>query len=82
MMGDWGGIGWSGMGFGVVFMLLFWVLLILGIVALIRWLLTRPSPNQGGRDKASLELLQERYARGEIDREEYQQKLQDLERRG
>ena len=80
MMGDWDGIAWSGMGFGVVFMLLFWMVVVLGIVALIRWLLTLQSPNQEG-DKTPLELLQERYARGEIDRDEYQQKLQDLERR-
>jgi len=76
MMNDWHG-GWS-MGFGFIFMLLFWALVILGIAALIRWLTTRPSPGKNSRDKTPLEIVQERYARGEIDREEYEQKKRDL----
>lgn len=86
MMGNWGDFGGWGMGFGFLFMLLFWVLIILGIVALIRWLM-RESQNgreQNGRglprDKTPLEIVQERYARGEIDREEYEQKRLDLEK--
>jgi putative membrane protein len=78
MMGDMGGFGWWGMGFGVVFMLLFWLLIILGIVALIRWLQSQSSSDRGARSKTSLEIIQERYARGEIDKEEYEQKKRDL----
>jgi putative membrane protein len=74
-MYDWGSYGGWGMGFGMLFMLLFWVLIILGIAALIRWL-----PSRSSRDKTPLDILQERYARGEIDREEYEQKKRDLER--
>jgi len=33
----------------------------------------------GPRDKSPLKIVQERYARGEIDREEYEQKMRDLE---
>ena len=80
MMSDWGGFGGWGMGFGFVLMLLFWILVILGIAALIRWLL-QPSPSRSSRDKTPLEIVQERYARGEIDREEYEQKKRDLEPR-
>ena len=79
MMNNWNGfVGW-GMGFGFIFMLLFWGLIILGIAALIRWLMTQSSPNRVSRDKTPLEIVQERYARGEIDREEYEQKKRDLE---
>lgn len=79
MMRDWGGFGGWGMGVGGgVFMLLFWLLVILGIVALVRWLLARPSPVPGARDKTPAEIVQERYARGEINREEYEQKMRDL----
>ena len=78
MMYDWGSYGGWGMGFGMVFMLLFWVLIILGVAALIRWLMTQSSPDRGSRDKSPLEIVQERYARGEIDREEYEQKKRDL----
>jgi len=70
MMGYWG---W-GMGFGWLFMGLFWVLIIVGIVAAIKWFSDQP----GSRGKTALEILQERYARGEIQREEFEQKKRDL----
>jgi len=78
MMSNWGGFGGWGMGFGVIFMLVFWLLVILGIVALVRWLLAPRSPGPSGRDKTPAEIVQERYARGEINREEYEQKMRDL----
>ena len=69
-------------GFGGVFMILFWILVILAIAALVRWLAVPggPSVTGGGDRKRALEVLEERYARGEIDREEYLQKREDLER--
>lgn len=79
MMSDWGSIGGWGMGFGIVFMLLFWGLVILGIIALARWLMTQSSSSRNSRGKSPLEIVQERYARGEINREEYEQKKRDLE---
>lgn len=79
MMNDWNGFGGWGMGFGFVFMLLFWGLVILGIAALIRWLMTQPSSSRSPHDKTPLEIAQERYARGEIGREEYEQIKRDLE---
>ena len=78
MMNDWNGFGGWGMGLGFIFMLLFWGLVILGIVALIRWLTAQPPPGRGSQDKTPLEIVRERYARGEIDREEYEQKIRDL----
>jgi putative membrane protein len=77
MDGNWGygGPGWFGMGFG---MLLFWGLLIVGVIVLVRWLAA------GRRDPAppphasALDILAQRYARGEIDRAEYEQKRRDL----
>jgi putative membrane protein len=86
MMGNWGEFGGWGMGFGFLFMILLWVLIVLGIVGLLRWLMRE---SQGGReqdrrglsrDKTPLEIVQERYARGEIDREEYEQMKRDLEK--
>jgi len=70
------GMGW-GMGLGWFFMILFWTLIILGIIALTRWL--SGTGSRGPVGKSALEILQERYARGEIDQEEYQQKRRDLE---
>ena len=71
------GHGW-GMGFGWVFMSAFWVLTVLGIVALVRWMGSQSSVNREPRPRTALEILQERYARGEIQREEYEQKKRDL----
>jgi putative membrane protein len=77
MMGGWEGWGW-GPGFGWIFMLLFWALIILGIVALARWLFY--SGNRGGgSSRSALDILKERYARGEITREQFEQMRRDLE---
>lgn len=75
MMND---MGWFGGGFGWLFMLLFWGLVILGLVALVRWL--AQSGVGKTREKTALDILKERYARGEIDREEFEQKRTDLEK--
>jgi putative membrane protein len=73
---DYGGMGWGhGWGvFGFVHMALWWLLLLLAIGVLAKWLFTgsRPASAQ------ALELLRERYARGEISKEEFVQKKEDL----
>ncbi len=74
MFHDMNGFGW-GMGFGWFFMLLFWALVILGIIAIVKWL----SGSNGERQKTALDILQERYARGDISREEYEEKKRDLQ---
>jgi len=73
-------------GFGMVYMLIFWVV----IIGLAVWLLTRLFP--AGADRAAsgerarrsdgkesaLDILQMRYARGEISQREYEQMRQDI----
>lgn len=73
MWGHMGYYGWGGMGFG---MLLFWGLLIAGVVLLVKNTWGNSGQN---REKTALDLLKERYARGEIGREEFEQKKHDLE---
>lgn len=77
----WGGGGW-GYGWGVVgmvFMLLFWVLVIAGLVLGVRWLLvTAPGGQRRKEGETAVEILKERYARGEINKEEFEAKRRDL----
>lgn len=71
------GDGWGYMFGGGILMLLFWV----AVIALIVWLVLaalRRGPAIGGR--SALDILEERYARGEIDREDYEARRQDLMR--
>lgn len=77
MMGWADGYGW--MGFGWIVMILFWALVIGGVIALVRWFGMRDGGRGDTSRRTPLEILQERYARGEIEREEYEQKRRDLE---
>jgi putative membrane protein len=79
MMNDMGGFGWLP-GFGWLFMLLFWGLVILGIVAIVKWLTSAGAGGNTQKPRTALDILEERYARGEIDREEFEQKKRDLAR--
>ena len=63
------------MGFGMLFMALFWVALIVAGVLMVKWLM-----GQGGasRGDSALEILKKRYARGEINKEEFEERKRDL----
>ena len=80
----WYGSGMSGWGYALmtVSMILFWGAVIFGIAALVRYFgrsgqpPAAPSPPQSAESPSSPErLLAERFARGEIDEEEYRQRL-------
>ena len=74
MMNGFTGHGW-GMGFG-------WILGII-ILLVILWLAFRafqPNTEQHSLSrKTPLDILKERYAKGEIDKEEFEQRKKDLE---
>lgn len=83
--GGYGGSGFGGPGFtglGIV-MMLFWALVIGGVVWLIASFLNpsrRTTTNPGISSTQPLDILKERYARSEITREEYDRMREDLER--
>lgn len=76
MMVGWG-MGW----FGMIFMLVFWVLVIVGLVFLIKWLIQTTSSGKtvGHTGSKAIDILKERYARGEISKEEFETMKKDLQ---
>ncbi len=69
----------GGFGFGWIFMILWWLLIIVGIVALVKWMVTPSGTySRTGSDNKALDILKERYARGEIDEQEFQKRKRDL----
>lgn len=65
----------------MIFMLLFWGAIVGGLVLLVRWLMAERPARVGGEEDRALAVLRERYARGEITREQYQEMRRDLEAR-
>lgn len=55
----------------------FWIILIVAIVIAVRWLMDNKPSSSGQSDKA-LDILDQRYARGEIDQKEYEQKRREI----
>lgn len=67
---DWG-MGW----FWWIFMVVFWILVILGIVYLVRLAIGTKGE---GREETAIEILKKRYAKGEISKEEFEEKKKEL----
>lgn len=79
MMEGMGEFSW-GMGFfGWIFMLLFWGLVIAGTVALVRWLSNSSDQTGKFQPLETLEILKQRYAQGEINQDEFEQKKHELQ---
>lgn len=67
------GIGWGWLGLGVLHMALFWGLVLLAFVALLRWLGT------GSRaEPRAMDILKARYANGELTREQFEQLRREI----
>jgi putative membrane protein len=68
---------WWGWGLGMMAMMfLFWALVIVGLVVGIRWL---AGQGKVSRSDSALEILRQRYARGEINKDEFEAKKKDLD---
>ncbi len=75
MFGEYG----AGMeGFSMIFMALFWVLVIVGVIYLIKLLADKGG--SGAQTESAEDILKKRYAKGEINQEEYEKIKKDLQR--
>ena len=75
MMG-WGcGMGWP----WPILMLVFWIAVIAGVVFIMRWLMLSANRGRGGASEGSaLDILNKRYAKGEINKDEYEKIKKDI----
>jgi putative membrane protein len=79
MMWGWG---WSGMIFGPLFMILVLAVVIAVAVLLVRWLggpwQPPPPPHYPSPGRTPLDILKDRFARGEIDKNEFEERRRVL----
>jgi len=66
-----------GLGGGIM-MIIFWVAIILFIVWIVKEVSGRNNSNKPRHGKSALEILEERYAKGEMDKKEFEEKKKDL----
>jgi putative membrane protein len=80
------GYGFGGIGWIEMIILFFMIAVMIGIVLLVIWLVRRtdirdtPNIRASSASQSPREILQARYARGEINREQYLEILEDLNR--
>lgn len=71
MWGDWG---WGGMIFGPILGLLYIGLIVVAVIFLVRWLGGEFGARPATRSRTPIQILEERFARGEIDRDEFEER--------
>jgi putative membrane protein len=70
-MMHWGNFGGMGFGFGWIFMILFWLLVILGIVYILKNMF---SSRVLAKNETAEDILKKRYAAGEITKSEFNER--------
>ena len=80
MMDYYWGMFWYGMVFGPIMMIAVLAATIVVVVLVVRWLgITSHFPeSRGGSEKTPLDILKERFARGEIEKQEFEDKKRIL----
>ena len=78
-MGYWG-MPWYGMVFGPIVMIAVLAATIVVVVLVVRWLgiASHPPGGQSGPEQTPLEILKARFARGEIEKQEFEDKRRIL----
>jgi len=67
-------------GFGWWWMMIFWTAVIIGLIFLIKWIFEKGKTDRSTSptEESALDILKKRYAKGEINKEEFEQKKKDL----
>ena len=68
MMGSYG-VGYGYMALGLIF----WILIIVGVILLIKWLIEQGKTTGGEQQMTAMDILKARYAKGEITTEEFEE---------
>jgi len=76
-MMHWGSFGW-GMGFGWIYMIVLWAVVITAVVYLVKFVERKPSVDVW--QETPLDALKRRYAKGEITKEEFEGMKDDLKK--
>lgn len=77
------GPGMMGWGYGMgwvwsILMFVFWIAVLVGVVFLIRWLILSTGRRGAPPEDSAAEILKKRYARGEINKEEFERMKKDI----
>ena len=59
------------------FMWLFWILILVGLFLLVKWIVQQ-RPGDQNKEEGALKILRKRYAQGEINKEELEEKKRAL----
>jgi putative membrane protein len=80
MMRGWPMIGFGGFGgIGMIFGFIFFIAIVIGVILLIVWLVRRSGYSVADKTSTrSLEILKERYAKGELSKEQYENMKKEL----
>jgi putative membrane protein len=78
MMGPYGyGMGWGWM-VGGIMMVVFWALVVIGIVVLVKVVMTRSGASEARSAETPVEILRRRYAAGELTKEQFEAMKRDV----
>ncbi|MEC9491942.1 SHOCT domain-containing protein [Flexistipes sp.] len=67
-----------GMGYGMGFGWIIWIIVIILLIFLLVKVFGSQNNSTGRDENRALEILKERYAKGEIDKQEFEEKKKDL----
>lgn len=65
-------------GFGTGFMWIIWIIIIIAVIFLAKGYFSPAKEERKATGESALDVLEKRYARGEISKEEFEEKKRDL----